>query len=103
MPVVEKTSGAKVRVRGIGEFDVGDRADVSTSDAQYLVDERGDFEIVDDGSDADEEDTPEPITHTLEETIDAGKCPWCDEYEGDAVGQHASSAHPDEWNDYKEE
>jgi len=55
MPVVEKTSGGTVRVRGIGEFAPGDRAEVSTADAQYLVEERGDFELVDDGSeDADD-------------------------------------------------
>jgi hypothetical protein len=30
-----------------------------------------------------------------------GVCPWCDEYEGDHVGQHASSAHPDEWDAFK--
>ena len=46
MPVVEKVSGGRVRVRGIGEFAPGDRADVSTADAQYLCDERGDFALV---------------------------------------------------------
>lgn len=33
--------------------------------------------------------------------IDMGVCPWCDEYEGEYLGQHASSAHPDEWDAYK--
>jgi hypothetical protein len=32
--------------------------------------------------------------------IDDGECPWCDDYSGDHVGSHASSAHPDEWDDY---
>lgn len=36
------------------------------------------------------------------ELIEAGECPWCDEYEGEHVGQHASSAHPDEWAEYSE-
>lgn len=35
--------------------------------------------------------------------IDAGECPWCDDYAGDAVPQHASSAHPDEWQAHKAE
>jgi hypothetical protein len=60
MPVVEKTFGGTVRVRDIGEFAPGDRAEVSTADAAYLVDERGDFEVVDaDASDeVHEEDGP---------------------------------------------
>lgn len=33
-------------------------------------------------------------------SINSGVCPWCDDYEGDHVGQHASSAHPDEWGAY---
>lgn len=49
MPVVEKTGGPRVHVRGIGTFQAGDQADVSTADAQYLIEERGDFEIVDNG------------------------------------------------------
>jgi hypothetical protein len=54
MPVVEKVRGSRVNVRGIGEFTVGDRAEVSTSDATYLVEERGDFEIVDAGNESDD-------------------------------------------------
>ena len=114
MPVVEKTSGNEVDIRGIGDFVVGDRAEVSAEEAAYLVDERGDFELVEDiearneevkeallsGS---EEADDEPTNATLEEVIDSGACPWCDDYEGDAVGQHASSAHPDEWTAYKED
>lgn len=34
--------------------------------------------------------------------IDLGVCPWCDDYKDDHVGQHASSAHPEEWARYKE-
>jgi len=33
--------------------------------------------------------------------IDAGVCPWCDDYTGDHVGRHASRAHPEEWQAYK--
>lgn len=38
------------------------------------------------------------------DAVEAGVCPWCDpddRYEGDHVGRHASSAHPDEWEQYK--
>jgi len=38
-----------------------------------------------------------------EAMIDMGVCPWCpsdDRYEGDHIGQHASSAHPDKWDAY---
>ena len=52
MPVVEKTSGGAVDVRGIGDFAAGDRAEVSAEDAAYLVDERGDFERIDAAFDA---------------------------------------------------
>ncbi len=38
--------------------------------------------------------------------MEAGVCPWCesddDRYEGENVGQHASSAHPEEWTEYRE-
>lgn len=36
-----------------------------------------------------------------EAAIADGECPWCDEYDGDAVGQHAASAHPEKWDAYK--
>lgn len=50
MPTVEKTTGASVYVRGIGNFTVGDRADVSDEDAAYLCETRGDFERVNAGA-----------------------------------------------------
>ena len=40
-------------------------------------------------------------TDDAEALVKSGVCPWCDEYDGDHVGQHASSAHPDEWDAYK--
>jgi len=33
--------------------------------------------------------------------LENGACPWCDEYSGESVAQHASSAHPDEWRAYQ--
>jgi len=38
--------------------------------------------------------------------VEAGICPWCkedgDRYEGEHVGQHASSAHPEAWAEYRD-
>ena len=37
--------------------------------------------------------------------IESGLCPWCDpddRYEGDYIGQHASSAHPEQWAVYRD-
>lgn len=53
MPTVEKVGGGRVRVRGIGHFEVGDRAAVSEADAAYLCEERGDFERVTEDGDSD--------------------------------------------------
>lgn len=55
MPTVEKVRGGHVSVRGIGRFDLGDRAEVSEADAEYLCEERGDFVLVngDGGEDFD--------------------------------------------------
>lgn len=112
MPVVAKTAGGRVYARVADrEFRPGETYTVDDDVAEYLLEHRDDFEIAtdetDDGDDGpsegdDGDEAPEPVTHTLEETIEAGTCPWCDEYEGEAVGQHASSAHPDAWADYKE-
>ena len=38
-----------------------------------------------------------------ETLISEGVCPWCDEYEGEHVGQHASSAHSERWRAFKGE
>lgn len=55
MPTVEKVSGPRVYVRRVGtEFSPGDRVDVSDAEAQYLLEERGDFELVDDGEGTDD-------------------------------------------------
>lgn len=36
----------------------------------------------------------------IEQMIELGICPWCeDEYT--SVGRHASAAHPDQWEAYK--
>lgn len=46
----------------------------------------------------DDDVAEQPVTKEVE--IARGECPWCDEYEGDHVGRHASSAHPDAWDRY---
>lgn len=48
------------------------------------------------GEDSDAE--PETVTDAIED----GVCPWCDDYTGDGVPQHAGSAHPEKWQAYKE-
>lgn len=78
---------------------------------EYLADDVADYlgvEYDDAGDGGNENPTELPKGKELElandyirEQIDAGVCPWCDDYEGDSVPQHASSAHPDEWSDYK--
>lgn len=54
MPTVEKTEGGRVYVRSVGrEFATGDQAEVSSSEAAYLAEERGDFALVDEPDAAD--------------------------------------------------
>ncbi|QRY26364.1 MULTISPECIES: hypothetical protein [Halobacterium] len=49
MPVAEKTTGGEVYLRGIDRrVSAGDRVDVSEAFARYLIEERGDFRLVDD-------------------------------------------------------
>jgi len=110
---VEKVGGPKVTVRGIGTFAAAEVADVSAEDAKYLVEDRGNFKYADadaaaeagatDETPQEEDGPPDPVTFDVADTIEAGRCPWCDDYEGDAVGQHAASAHPDKWDAYKED
>lgn len=84
----------------------GETVTVDEETATHLQ-EHGEFEIVegDDNTDTTYEgpDVETLADDVIEETLDAGECPWCHDYEGDAVGQHAASAHPDAWNDYKED
>ncbi|MFC7044294.1 hypothetical protein ACFQH6_20465 [Halobacteriaceae archaeon GCM10025711] len=72
--------------------------DVDEETASYLLEETDQFEPVDEPTG----DTPEGDATTAD-VIESSVCPWCDEYEGENVGQHASSAHPDEWDAYKED
>lgn len=60
MPTVMKTTPGRVYVRRVDQaFGVGEQVDVSDADAAYLVEERGDFEVVDTGEDGDESEADE--------------------------------------------
>lgn len=48
-------------------------------------------------------DLPEPEDVPVADAIEMGLCPWCDEYDGDHLAQHASSAHPEEWAEHSED
>lgn len=55
MPTVEKVRGGRSYIRLVGRrFTEGDRAEVSTSEAEYLVEENGDFAYVEDGHAGDD-------------------------------------------------
>jgi len=101
MPTVRKDPGRDVTIRGYGRFEPGQTYDVDHETAEYLVG-RGDFTLVkEDEHDVEYDDMESKLD--IAGVIEQGKCPWCDEYEGDHIGQHASSAHPDEWNAYTED
>ena len=77
----------------------GESTDVDEETAAHLQ-EHGEFEVVEDEITVEEVEAI--ADDVIADRIDDGRCPWCDDYEGDAVGQHASSAHPEAWDDYKE-
>lgn len=60
MPRVEKTTGGRLRTRVTDEeFVAGETYGVDAETAEYLVDERGDFELVDAGEVEDEGEAPD--------------------------------------------
>lgn len=71
MPTVEKVSGNRVGVRGIGEFEVGDRAEVSADEAAYLCDERGDFVRVDSSDSATDNESENEGAEDAEDSTDS--------------------------------
>jgi hypothetical protein len=96
MPKVRYVGGATYALRTGPTWDDGDSHDVDAKTADRLCDDWR-FERVDDGDDED------ATSATPADMIDSGECPWCDSYSGDHVGQHASSAHSDEWANYTED
>lgn len=91
----------------------GDARAVEDGTFEVHEDERGWLRDFAERYDADPDDLlleedvlPDGASDTsrdLAAIIDDGECPWCDEYDGENVAQHASSAHPDEWDAYKED
>jgi hypothetical protein len=78
--------------------------DVPEHAAETLIDAWADRFGVDREALTPEADTdapPAPLGGDAAAMIDAGECPWCSAYEGDAVAQHAASAHPDLWAAHK--
>ena len=100
MPTVRKQSPGRVTIHGIGTFEQGDTAEVDGETADYLTEERGDFEEVIDVEAPAEPEPDEP--DTIGEAIDAGECPWCDRDGLQNVGSHASQSHPEKWSEYQE-
>jgi hypothetical protein len=102
--------GDRVTVDADGVFEVDDATDARplaeaygvALDALAVESEPSDTDA-DADDDADSDDTADDTDGepAAAEQLAAGVCPWCpddDRYEGDHVGQHASSAHPDEWD-----
>lgn len=112
MPTVRKTTPGTVTIHDAGTFTKGTTRQVPQATADYLVEERGGFERVHDGgtgafpSEEDakdvefEETIEDDASDDIDTLIEEGVCPWCgDDYDG--VAQHASSAHPDEYEAYR--
>jgi hypothetical protein len=98
MPTIRKATRGAEFLHGYGTVRGGDTVEVDADTAAYLV-EQDDYERV---VDVDGEEVTSADDPTVAEQIDNGVCPWCDDYEGDGVPQHASSAHSQEWAAYSE-
>lgn len=70
--------------------------DVIDADADGGPDDDGDG-----GPDASDDRPRDPPLTELQAQFDRGVCPWCDDYEGEHVGRHASSAHAEKWQRFK--
>lgn len=64
--------------------------------------DRGDV-VVDGDADGDSETDDDKLPKSDATLIEAGECPWCDDYEGEHVASHAASAHPDAWDAYNDD
>lgn len=98
--------GNKHPIDADGEIDCPPDVEDALADhlAEHYGVSRGDIYEEDGPPDAIDVEYVEKLgNEVIEQRIADGECPWCDEYEGDAVGQHAASAHPDAWDGYKED
>lgn len=74
-----------------------------TVDGEYVADSRRDRKLQRQrGRIRRVEDSAEMHERDIEQLIEAGECPWCNDYSGEHVGQHASATHPEKWNEYNE-
>lgn len=98
MPRVEKVTGGRVYVRGIGRFRIGDQAEVSEDDAAYLCEERGDFRRVEDADEGDGDVDGEDVDDNAvaegpyrdRDAVDDGNCGFVDpETDSDPCGRGA--------------
>jgi len=125
MPTLRKVTRGAETIHNYGRVAGGETIDVDADTADYLADTT-DYERVDTDAESDTaDDTTADTGDTAadadggerekeggylrdadaETQIDAGVCPWCDpddRYEGESVGRHASSAHPEKWTAHKE-
>lgn len=37
------------------------------------------------------------------EILEAGECPWCEDYSGEYPERHARKAHPEEWAEFEDD
>jgi hypothetical protein len=52
----------------------------------------------------DDEANPTPSREqTPEEAFDMGRCPWCEDYQGDNSKQHAAKAHSEQYREWRED
>ena len=73
-----------------------------TVDGEYFADSRRDRKLQRQrGRIRRVEEQRQMQDRDVEQLIMVGECPWCDDYSGEHVGKHASSAHPDEWAAYQ--
>jgi hypothetical protein len=127
MRTIRKTRPGESHIHNHGTVAGGETIAVDDDTAAYLVDSGG-YEYAESDaqseSDTDESDGPDNLAESTRETrdadadeltpledadgadaadlIDDGVCPWCDDYDGESVGRHASAAHTEEWEAYKE-
>jgi len=108
MPEVRYVGGATYALRDGPTWADGDVYEVAPETADRLCDDWRFERVKSDGDEESDEEPPEDDGEDFEaqvasvsELIDDGRCPWCSDYSGDAVGRHASAAHPDEWGDHK--
>lgn len=97
MPTVEKTRGNRVRIRGLGRLERGDRVEVGDEMATHLTEARSDFEIVDEDSDSDEETAADSDDDTDSEGFDV------DEWLGQDYQDRADAVRDGEVDDHLDE